>query len=292
MSGEFAVQVVKPKTGQKAKGFFGRTYTMHMKRSGRIHYIAVDFPGTQCSSQGFTTRHEGVSRTPYNSLNLGLNTLDQQFNIEGNRSLLARAFGINQEALVTVRQVHGSDILVIDEPNEEYGHFLSLESDAIITNQPGVMIGVCVADCVPILLCDPVKKVVAVVHAGWQGTASKLVLKTIAGMKTEFGSNPGDIMAAIGPSIKKCCYQVDTPVQQAFLQAGTPWDSFVTASGDGKWQLDLAAVNRDLLLLAGLKDASVQVSDMCVCCHRELFFSYRRDEGETGRQMGFIMLSA
>lgn len=263
---------------------------MHIKRAGRIHYVAVDFPGSRCSCQGFTTRHEGVSRAPYNSLNLGMNTNDQQFNVEGNRSLLARAFGITQEALVTVRQVHGSDILVIDQPNEEFSHFLSLESDAIITNQPNVMIGVCVADCVPILLCDPVKRVVAAVHAGWQGTAAKLVAKTVAGMKAEFDCKPREIRAAIGPSIGPCCYEVDTPVQQAFLQAGIAWDSYARVNTDGKWQLDLAATNRDLLMQAGIPDSSIQNSEMCVCCHRELFFSYRRDDGETGRQIGFIML--
>jgi YfiH family protein len=263
---------------------------MQMKRAGRIHYIAVDFPGTKCSTQGFTTRHEGVSRPPYNSLNLGTNTLDQHFNVEGNRSLLARAFGINHDALVTLRQVHGTDIVVIDEPNEDYSHFLSLESDAIITNQPNLMIGVCVADCVPILLFDPEKKVIAAVHAGWQGTAGKLVSKTIAGMKSEFGCNPKKLRAAIGPCIGKCCYEVDAPVRQAFLNNGLIWDSCAEAVGEGKWRLDMAAANRDLMMQSGLPDDAIQSSEMCVCCHRELYFSYRRDKGETGRQMGFIML--
>jgi YfiH family protein len=262
-----------------------------MKRAGRIHYIAVDFPGTECSTQGFTTRHEGVSRPPYNSLNLGTNTLDQQFNVEGNRSLLARAFGINQDALVTLRQVHGSDILVIDEPNEDYSHFLTLESDAVITNQTEVMIGVCVADCVPVLLCDPEKRVIAAVHAGWQGTAAKLVFKTVEGMKSEFACDPEKIQATIGPSIGKCCYEVDTPVWQAFVKGGIDWDSCSEPGVEGKWQLDMAAANRELLIMAGVKADAINVSDMCVSCHRELFFSFRRDKGETGRQMGFIMLT-
>lgn len=264
---------------------------MQMKRSGRIHYIAADFPDTDCSVQGFTSRHEGVSRPPYNSLNLGTNTLDQAHNVEGNRSLLARAFGIGQEALVTVRQVHGGDILVIDEPNEDYGHFLGVESDAIITNQPGVMIGICVADCAPILLLDPEKRVIAAVHAGWQGTAAKLVTKTVEGLKSLFDCDPGRLKAVIGPCIGKCCYEVDAPVRQAFARSGVPWDPFAEQSGEGKWRLSLSAANRDLLLSAGLPADAVQVSEMCVCCHRELFFSYRRDGGETGRQMGFIMLS-
>ena len=263
---------------------------MLMKRSGRIHHIAAESSDPPCSVQGFTTRHEGVSRTPYNSLNLGTNTLDQPHNVEGNRSLLATAFGIGPEVLVTVRQVHGSDILVIDEPNEDYSHFLGVEADALITNQPGVMIGVCVADCAPILLLDPDKQVVAAVHAGWQGTVQKLASKAVAGMKSMFGCDPKRLQAAIGPCIGKCCYEVDAPVRQAFTQSGIPWDAFAEQSGEGKWRLDLSAANRDLLISAGLTAESVQVSEMCVSCHRELFFSYRRDNGETGRQMGFIML--
>ena len=267
-----------------------RKYFMQMNRIGRIQYVEVDFAESACSIQGFTTRHEGVSRPPYNSLNLGLNTQDQQSNVEGNRSLLARAFGVNQEALVTLRQVHGSDILVINEPNEDYSHFLSIEGDAVITNQPNVIIGVCVADCAPILLCDPEKKVVAVVHAGWKGTAAKLVAKTVIGMQSEFGSRPAQLQAAIGPCIQKCCYEVDEPVRQAFQKGGIAWDSCSELKSPGKWQLDLAAANRELLLSAGLPADAIQVSEQCVCCHSEQFFSYRRDKEDSGRQMGFIML--
>jgi YfiH family protein len=263
---------------------------MQLNRIGRIQFIEVDFPGSSCSTQGFTTRHEGVSRPPYNSLNLGMNTQDQQANVEGNRSLLARAFGVNQEALVTPRQVHGSDILVINEPNEDFGHFLSVEGDAVIINQPHVIIGVCVADCVPILLCDPDNRVIATVHAGWKGTAAGLVTKTVSGMQSEFGSKPARLHAAIGPCIQKCCYEVDEPVKKAFVQGGIPWDLCAELKGVGKWQLDLAAANRELLLLAGLPADAIQLSEQCVCCHSEQFFSYRRDKDDSGRQMGFIML--
>jgi len=264
---------------------------MQMKRTARIHYVETVFAGRAGSVQGFTTRHEGVSRTPYNSLNLGTGTLDQPHNVEGNRSLLARAFGTTQESLVTVKQVHGDDILIIDELNEDYSHFLSLEADAIITNQKGVMIGVCVADCAPILLLDEKNGVIAAVHAGWKGTAARLAAKTVAGMEAMFGSKPADLQAAIGPCISACCYEVDKPVRDAFVHNGLPWDSCATQNGADKWQLDLTAANRELLREAGLSDSRIQTAGMCVSCQRELFFSYRRDEGETGRQMGFIMLT-
>ena len=264
---------------------------METTRIGRIHYLAPSFETTSpVTIQGFTTRHEGISRPPYNSLNLGMNTEDSPHNVEGNRSLLARTFGIAQERLVTVRQNHGTDILVIDAPNEDFSHFSGLEADAIITNQPGVMIGVTVADCVPILLFDPVKKVIAAVHAGWQGTAARITAQAVAGMKQVFGSRPGDIQAAIGPCINSCCYEVDQPVKDGFKAQPDLWNAVAEPAGSGKWRLDLALANRIQLEDAGLQLAAIQTLAHCVCCQKEWFFSYRRDEGETGRQMGFIML--
>lgn len=263
---------------------------MQMKRHGRIQYVAVEFSGPPCSTQGFTTRHEGVSRPPYNSLNLGMNTNDQHSTVEGNRNLLTRAFGLNQAALVVPRQVHGNDVLVVSEPNEDFTHFLSVEGDAVITNQPDVIIGVCVADCVPILLCDPEKKVIAAVHAGWKGTAAQIVSRVVAGMESEFGCKPSQLQAAIGPCIQKCCYEVDEPVRKAFQQSEISWENCAEQQSPTHWHLDMAAANRELLLLAGLPADAIQVSELCVCCHSEQFFSYRRDKEESGRQMGFIML--
>ncbi len=264
---------------------------METIRTGRIHHLAPSFEGmSPCTLQGFTTRHEGVSRPPYHSLNLGVNTEDSPHNVEGNRSLLARTFGITQERLVTVRQNHGSDILVIDAPNDDFSHFWGIEADAIITNQPGIMIGVTVADCVPILLLDPVKKVIAAVHAGWQGTAARITGKAVQGMVDVFGSRSANILAAIGPCIGPCCYEVDQPVKECFKNYGETWKTVAEPAGAGKWSLDLALANRMQLVDAGVAISSIQTAGQCVCCHKELYFSYRRDAGETGRQIGFIML--
>lgn len=266
---------------------------MEMKRAGKIHYLE---PGllTACgvSVQGFTTRHEGVSRPPYNSLNLGTNTLDSPHHVEGNRSILARAFGKVLEKVVTVKQVHGADLLVIDSPNPDYSHFLKLEADGIVTNQPGVMIGVCVADCVPVLLLDPVNRVIAALHAGWKGTAANICRKGVESMAAMFGSTPADILAAVGPAIGPCCYEVDKPVVEAFKAQGTGFDAFAQEKGAGKWQMDLSRANRMQLLQAGLPEQNIDTTELCVSCNQELFFSYRRDGGDTGRQMGFIMLEA
>ncbi len=239
---------------------------------------------------GFTTRHEGVSRPPFNSLNLGLNTSDSIHSVQGNRSLLSRAFGAKIDQLLTVTQVHGTDILVVDAPNKDFSHFLKLECDGIITNQRRIMIGVGVADCLPLLLFDPVRKVIAALHAGWKGTAASIARKGVAAMVGDFGSNPGDIFAAIGPSIGPCCYEVDTPVSAAFASESTVWHESTTEISSGKWKLDLVSANRLQLLDCGLSPKRIEASQQCVCCAPELFFSYRRDKDETGRHLGFILL--
>jgi polyphenol oxidase len=264
---------------------------MEMNKVGKIQYLKPSLSG-QAAVAGFTTRHEGVSRPPYNSLNLGTNTLDSPHNVEGNRSLLARAFGTTLDHFLTVTQTHGTDLLVIDSPNPEFSHFLKIECDGIITNQPGLMIAVCVADCVPLLLHDPVQNVVAALHAGWQGTVGNIAEKGVEAMVNMFGSSPKDILAAIGPSIAPCCYEVDAPIRDAFKKAGAAWDLHAKESAAGKWQLDLAGANRRQLIDAGLGSDQIEVEPLCVSCTQELFFSYRRDDGDTGRQVGFIMLGA
>lgn len=264
---------------------------MKQTKHGKIHYIEPEWIATgKGVIAGFTTRHEGVSRPPFNSLNLGLNTNDPHHNVQGNRSLLARAFGAKSDQLLTVTQVHGTDILIVDEPNQDVAHFLRIECDAIITNQPGIMIGIGVADCAPVLLFDPVRRVVAALHAGWKGTASGIVRKGVAAMAGSFGSNPADLVAAIGPSIGPCCYEVDEPVHAAFSAETEIWDQTASATSTEKWKLDIPAAVRLQLISSGLTPDRIETSGQCVCCTQELFFSYRRDKGETGRHLGFIML--
>lgn len=263
---------------------------MKLARQGKISYLQPKWAAEAPVAAGFTTRNGGVSRPPYNSLNLGFNTDDQRYNVEGNRSTLARAFDLPPHLLLTVQQVHGADVLVIDEPNPDFSHFLKVECDAVVTNQPGVMIGVLVADCYPVLLYDPRAKVGAVVHAGWRGAAAGIIAKTVKAMQGGFGSRPMDLFAAVGPGIGAHKYEVDRPVRDAFRAGSGHWESISEEVGLGKWRLDL---RRSCLLQledAGLDPARLESSEEDTCCHRELFFSYRRDGGKTGRQIGFILL--
>ena len=264
---------------------------MKQSKADKIHYLEPElFTAAGVSSHGFTTRHEGVSRPPYNSLNLGTASLDAAHNVEGNRHLLANAFDGSPERFVAVTQVHGVDLLVIDSPNPDYLHFHRLTCDGIITNQPEVMIAVSVADCVPVLLLDPEKKVVAALHAGWKGTAGNISGKGVAAMVDLFGSDPSRILASVGPAISPCCYEVDLPVVEAFRFQGGGYEQFAEPSGDGKWRLNMSAANVAQLRDSGLLEQNIEVAEQCVSCTPELFFSHRRDNGVTGRQMGFIML--
>jgi len=263
---------------------------MKLARQGKVSYLQPGWAEETGVHAGFTTRNGGVSRPPYNSLNLGYNTDDPRYNVEANRSTLSRAFDIGPHLLLTVRQVHGTDILVIDEPNPDLSHFLGVECDAVITDQPGIMIGILVADCYPVLLFDRGRKVAAVAHVGWRGAAAGLLGKTVTAMQNGFGCRPEEICAAVGPGIGAHRYEVDRPVRDAFRAGAGDWEKIATEVELGKWHLDLQRSCQLQLAAAGLDPARVETAAECTCCHKELFFSYRRDGGKTGRQLGFILL--
>lgn len=263
---------------------------MNTVKQGKIHYLQPDWVGQSSLVAGFTTRNGGSSRPPFNSLNLGFNSGDQMSQVEANRAAVARAFDLEPHLLLTVNQVHGNEILVIDESNPEVSHFQRVASDAIITNQRNILIGILVADCFPVLLFDRKKHVAAVVHLGWRGTAAGLLGRTVNAMQSIFGCQADDMHAAIGPGIAAHSYEVDRPVRDAFRQGVGQWQRIATEVSLGHWQLDLQKSVILQLDEAGIHRASVDMVAECTCCHKETFFSYRRDDGRTGRQMGFALL--
>ncbi|MCK4535412.1 MAG: peptidoglycan editing factor PgeF [Desulfuromonadales bacterium] len=263
---------------------------MNTTRQGKISYLQPDWAADFPVVAGFTTRHGGVSRAPFNSLNLGTNTADLEAHAEANRAAMARAFDLPPHLLLTVRQVHGTGILAVNEPNFDLSHFLRVESDAIITNQSGIMAGVLVADCFPVVLYDPDGPAAGVVHAGWKGAAAGLIGQTVQAMQDLFGSRPDRLRAAIGPGIGAHSYEVDRPVRDAFREGSGQWERIASETRLGHWQLDLRLSCLLQLEKAGIARNSVDIVDECTCCHKEKFFSHRRDNGRTGRQMGFVLL--
>ena len=263
---------------------------MKTVKQGKIHFMQPAWAEQADLAAGFTTRNGGSSRPPYNSLNLGFGSGDQQSQVEANRAVVARSFGLEPHLLLTVKQVHGSEILVIDQPNPEVSHFQRVESDAIITNQRNILLGILVADCFPVILYDRSKHVAAVIHLGWRGTAAGLLERTVMAMREIFDCQAVDISAAIGPGIAAHNYEVDRPVRDLFRQGTGHWQRIATEVRLGHWQLDLQKSIALQLDAAGIDRAAIDTVAECTCCHKETFFSYRRDKGKTGRQMGFVLL--
>lgn len=263
---------------------------MNTVKQGKIHYLQPAWLGQSSLVAGFTTRNGGSSRPPFNSLNLGFNSGDQMSQVEANRAAVARAFDLEPHLFLTVNQVHGNEILVIDEANPDVSHFQRVASDAIITNQRNILIGILVADCFPVILYDQKKHVSAVVHLGWRGTSAGLLGRTIKAMQEIFGCKTAELRAAVGPGIAAHRYEVDRPVREAFRQGVGQWERVATEVSLGHWQLDLQQSILLQLDEAGISRSLVDVVTECTCCHKETFFSYRRDEGRTGRQMGFALL--
>ena len=260
-------------------------------------------------THGFSTRPGGASLLEAEpALNLGFTEWDDRGRVAANREKFAAALGARAMPLVTLRQFHSDVIYLAAAASGE-----APKADALITNTPGLLLGVQTADCVPILLADKRRHVVAAIHAGWRGTLARIAPKTLGRMSMEFGTEPGDVVAALGPAIGRCCYEVGPEVAQTFaaqfpsaaewfdgpferLAQGEepldlPWLSMMPPGHQPpppRVQLDLRASNRRQLMDAGVPEKQIDVSDLCTACRTDLLFSYRREGAKTGRLMAAI----
>jgi hypothetical protein len=231
-------------------------------------------------AHAFTTRLGGCSRPPFDSLNVGRGVGDDPEAVRANRSAVLGALGRSLEDQVEATQVHDRAAAVVSR--EQRGQTVS-DVDILVTRDPGVVLAMHSADCVPVLLFDPVRHAAAAVHTGWRGTAAGAVPVAVAGLHRWCGSRPADLIAVMGPAIGPCCYQVDRPVFEQF--ESWPWRADVFApSGRGHWRLDLWEANRRQLTDAGVPAAAISQAGLCTSCYPEAFFSHRRD-GRTGRMV-------
>ena len=257
-------------------------------------YIIPAFTATGLVSHGFTTRHGGVSSSPYDTLNLAFHVGDQQADVVENRKRVAAALDFAPEKLVTAEQVHGDRIMSVTAEHAgrgaaDYATAITA-TDALITNVPGIPLATFYADCVPVMILDPVQRAIGLAHAGWKGTVQKIAQKTVCRMSEIFGTQPADCLVGIAPSIGPCCYEVDERVYGEFSRAFTGGDGFLQPKEMGRWQLDLWAANLDQLLETGVRQENVVISRICTNCNRNQLFSYRGDSGQTGRMGAFMML--
>ncbi|OLB39218.1 MAG: hypothetical protein AUH11_04805 [Acidobacteria bacterium 13_2_20CM_57_17] len=256
---------------------------------------------------GFSTKPGGVSdQNGERVLSLGFTEWDTKDNVLENRRRFQSALGASDLQLVSLKQIHSDVIRLFDAAPSQ-----SCQGDASVTNRPGLLLGVQTADCVPILLVDPKKRAVASIHAGWRGTLQRIVVKAIGQLQMHFKSKPGDLFAAIGPSIGGCCYEVGTEVATQFLsqfaEAPEWFDEFRTGDEPNPIQwlnmmppghqpppknvlLDLRKANRAQLLGAGVRASNIFVSGLCTACRRDLLFSYRKEGPQSGRLLSVIGL--
>ncbi|HZR65200.1 MAG TPA: peptidoglycan editing factor PgeF [Terriglobales bacterium] len=269
---------------------------------------------------GFTTRRGGYSKLyGGNALNLGFTAHDSRAAIERNRQTLvgeitsvvgrqaSRPSKTGSPQLLALRQIHSDIIHLVREIPDD-----PLSGDGLITDTPGILLGILTADCLPVILVDPKHRAVGVFHAGWRGTVKRIVEKGVGEMHRWFGTRPSDLRAAIGPGIRGCCYQVGPEVQSIFesqFSYGTELFRetkernevhekyplfFLSARAPGHTEvpkkifLDLAEANRRQLLAAGVAAKNIADLGMCTSCRNDLFFSHRAEKGVTGRMMAVV----
>lgn len=255
---------------------------------------------------GFSTRGggESVLANGERVLNLGFTEWDTREAVLKNRRTFQSAIGARELTLAPLKQFHSAVIRFFPSAPRN-----ACKGDASLTNTPGLLLGVQTADCVPILLVDPKKRAIAAVHAGWRGTLARIVEKTAGQMRMRFGSKPSDILAALGPAIGGCCYEVGTELvtkfTSQFANAEEWFDELRTGEEPNPLQwlnqmppghqppaknvrLDLRKANCAQLVATGLDEKNIYASDLCTACHAELLFSYRKEGDRAGRMIAAI----
>lgn len=242
----------------------------------------------------FTTRNGGVSTGECSSLNLGFKRKDKAENVLENFKIISNALKIDYRNMVLSNQVHDSKIKVVGK--EDRGKGIVRESDiigydALVTDKEEVALVTFYADCVPVFLFDPEKRVIALVHSGWRGTVKEISRETIKLMEARFGCNPERLEAVIGPSIGSCCFEVDSEVHSEFIRAIPYSENFCTEAENGKWKIDLKSIIRFSMNESGVNLNNICISNYCTKCNNDMFFSHRGEKGKTGNLAAIMQIN-
>lgn len=248
---------------------------------------------------GFSTKLGGVSTGIFASMNFGADSgsySDRPENIMENYRRIAASIGFDPRSVVISKQVHKTNIRLVDQNDCGKGLFRPRdydEVDGLICNTPGVTLVTKYADCVPLYFADPIHKAIGLTHSGWRGTVKKIGKITVQEMQKSFGSRPSDMIAVIGPSICADCYEVSEDVVREFRMAFSlnGDNEIIKPNPAGRYQMDLWAANRTVLSEAGLLPENIHVSGICTSCNSELLFSHRKTGGKRGSLAGFLAIT-
>lgn len=288
---------------QVMKGFF-MSLGLHYKNQEQIfREIETDTPyleyplfqNTGIVKHGFSTRLGGVSEGYYSSLNLSFTRGDDEEAVHENFRRIGNAIGVRCEDMVFTQQTHTTNVRVVT--NEDRGMGIMrprsyTDVDGLVTNIPGICLVTFFADCVPLYFVDPVKKVIGLSHSGWRGTVGKIGKVTVKQMEGQYGCNPGDILAAVGPSICQDCYEVSLDVIEQFKEhfEEKDWPDLFYGKENGKYQLNLWKANELIFQEAGIQKSHIAVTNLCTHCNSDLLYSHRTTGDKRGNLCAFLAL--
>ncbi len=267
---------------------------LHVNNRGGVPFYSFpsldELPGVV---NAYSTRLGGVSSGVFESMNLGFSRGDERALVEENFHRFCDAVGMPYNRIVISHQTHTKNVRCVTEEDAGSGVLRERtydDVDGLITNIPNLPLCTLYADCVPLYFADPVKRVVAISHAGWRGTVLQIGKETVEKMASIYGCIPANIHAAVGPSIGKCCFEIDKPVYDEFSSLPFFDEKCGTPDGNGKYHVDLWEVNKRVLLLSGIREENISVTDVCTRCHPKELWSHRFTGPERGSAAGFIML--
>ena len=257
---------------------------------GQVLYLTYPkLEETGVVKHGFSTRLGGVSEGMYESMNLSFAQGDREENVRGNYRRMAMAIGVEVENVVKPMQTHTTNVCKVTAENKDNDF---QDVDGLITNVPGICLATTYADCVPLFFVDPVHKAIGLSHSGWRGTVGKIGAVTIQKMKEEYGTNPEDVVAAIGPSICQDCYEVSEDViikfQEAFHEQH--WPVLFYEKANKKYQLNLWKANEIIMQEAGVKRENIAVTNVCTNCNSDILHSHRATNGKRGALGAFLSI--
>lgn len=250
---------------------------------------------TRIVRHGFSTRLGGVSEGYYASMNLSFDRGDRKEAVAENFRRIGEALGVRCEDMVLSRQTHTTNVRIVTDADRGKGITRErdyTDVDGLVTNVPGICLVTSYADCVPLFFVDPVKKVIGLSHSGWRGTVGKISRKTVELMHERFGSDPADILAAVGPSVCMDCYEVSSDVIEKFKEAFPEncWEQLFYEKPDGKYQLDLWKANELIFLESGILPEHIAVTNVCTHCNSDILYSHRAAGDKRGNLCAFLAL--
>ncbi|MFY0545580.1 peptidoglycan editing factor PgeF [Brevibacillus sp. H7] len=239
---------------------------------------------------GFTLRTGGVSEPPFSASNMGLHVGDADERVVANRKRLAQQLGMPFETWTCAEQVHGNTVCQVTAGGAGRESLADVvpAADGLHTNRTGILLTSFYADCVPLFFLDPTTGAIGLAHAGWKGTVGRIAEEMVKAFHSHYGTRAEELQVAIGPSIGGCCYEVDERIAERVRKSAENWQAAITPRENGRYLLDLARLNQEILAESGVQEEQVLRTSWCTSCRTDLFFSHRKEAGKTGRMASFI----